>query len=113
MASGAFGSNVGMRFELRNASRVNSGLDNTMQELNIAAPEAVGMWPLIGDSVGKWRYSLSGHCLRAQLREQGLGIFKPRIAEHVYDCIGHRKRTEQNGSENWRLGACSASNNTR
>ena len=76
MASEAFGSKEDMKFELLKASRVNNGLTQMMQELNITVPEAVDMWPRIGANVGKCFYSFSDHCLKTQLFEQGLGIFK-------------------------------------
>ena len=76
MTSEAFGSKGDMRLEIRKDSRVNIGLTQMAQELNIPVPDAVDMWPRIGDNVGKFSYSFSDHCLKTQLCEQRLGIFK-------------------------------------
>ena len=77
MATDAFDSMGGMKFELRKPSMVNNGSTQAMQESNIAVPESVGMWPRIGDNVDKCFYAFSDHCLRSQLCEKGVGIFKP------------------------------------
>ena len=77
MASEAFDSREDMKFDPRKASRANNGSTQMMQELNITVPEVVDMWPRIGDNMDKCFYSFSDNCLKPQLCEQGLGIFKP------------------------------------